>query len=1005
MDFFDNRYYRMNKLLMTSIGQWPYQSLKQRQILWVLVHLAIGTVCLVQGLKLLQYWGNIDMMVECMVPMGVQIVACLKSSNCIFNRVKMGQLLELMKKDWAGVENEAELSILKNYAHTGFLLGFSYVVCVFGSLAIYLIVPLTPQIFDIILPLNESRPRQFLYEVEYIIIDEEDHYVSIMIHNYVGSIITILVVVSVDAMLLAYVHHICGMFSILGYRLENIIKDTNIDENRARDIGNEKIYMRIAHCVEFHGQVLEYTRLIETSYSTSFLFQMAASMLMISATGLQVVSHLGDYEQVFRHGQFIMGQLFHLFVNSWPSQMLTDHTFRFRESVYFAKWYRFPLRGRHLLRLALLRSLKPCQMTAGNLYVMSMESFGTVRRFFIINYFHFSKFHAHIDVYELVSGLSRLFSPFPNFHGFSHASFAAEKTTSSLNHRSFIITTCMFTTLITFILMPVVPKLMDVVNPINTSRPLIYPLPLSYGYINVDKYYIPIMIHADCAILIAITTIVAMDTTYTVYVQHACGLFAALGSNEKKFVDTNNTRKMDRATYQAVVDCIEMHQGAIRYEAQWYETTPRSQKLILLMMMRSIEPCKLTAGKFFEMSFTSFSLVCMDVSDNLYFQINKILLIYLGQWPFQKTSHKYLYRMIYVCVMTTGAVSLSLYMIDGWGDLDSVVESTSFCISEAAIVVKFFNYILKEEQIKSLIFRMRSDWKSDILQPHLEVLRKYAMEGKSLTRFYSVYMYMTLTTFILMPLEPILMNVLAPLNASRSLIYPLPMAYGNIDTEKYYIPIMLHADVCMFLGITTVIAMDTMYTVFVQHACGLFASVGDRLQQLMESNENEFVTTMSSIKMENAMYQAVADCIKMHQGAIDFAAAVESVHANVMLPVIGLSVISVSMGGYQVVMHLDQPDEATRYTVYTLAKFFHVFYLSWPGQKLIDHSEQLRDLVYEAKWYEISPRTRKLLLFMMMRSIEPCKLTAGKLYDMSFANFGLVMRTSMSYFTVLTSFR
>nr|AXM05185.1 odorant receptor [Campoletis chlorideae] len=378
MDIFDRRYYRMNRLLMVALGLWPYQPLKQRRVQWVLVHLAVLTVCFVQGVKLIQYWGNIDMMVECMVPMGVQIVACLKSSNCIFNRMKMGQLLDLMKKDWAGVENEAELTILEGYAKTGFLLGFSYVVFVYGSLAIYLTVPLTPQILDIISPLNETRPRQFLYEVEYMIFDKDDHYVSIMIHNYFGSIVAILIVVSVDAMLLAYVHHICGMFSIIGYRLENVFKDTDADDNYSRDIENEKIYPHIANCVSYHGQILEFARLIETSYSTSFLFQMAASMLMISATGLQVVSHLGSYDQVFRHGQFIIGQLFHLFVNSWPSQMLTDHTFRFRESLYFAKWYRFSLRGRHLLRLAMLRSLKPCRMTAGNLYVMSVESFGTV---------------------------------------------------------------------------------------------------------------------------------------------------------------------------------------------------------------------------------------------------------------------------------------------------------------------------------------------------------------------------------------------------------------------------------------------------------------------------------------------------------------------------------------------------------------------------------------------------------------------------------------------------
>lgn len=46
-----------------------------------------------QGLKLIQLWGNIDMMVECMVPMGVQVVAFMKSCNTISNSVKVLQLL------------------------------------------------------------------------------------------------------------------------------------------------------------------------------------------------------------------------------------------------------------------------------------------------------------------------------------------------------------------------------------------------------------------------------------------------------------------------------------------------------------------------------------------------------------------------------------------------------------------------------------------------------------------------------------------------------------------------------------------------------------------------------------------------------------------------------------------------------------------------------------------------------------------------------------------------
>ena len=69
---------------------------------------------------------------------------------------------------------------------------------------------------DVIQPLNESRPREFLYQTEYFI-NEDEHYASIMFHNYVGTILTIVVIISADSMLLAYVHHVCGMFTIIAY--------------------------------------------------------------------------------------------------------------------------------------------------------------------------------------------------------------------------------------------------------------------------------------------------------------------------------------------------------------------------------------------------------------------------------------------------------------------------------------------------------------------------------------------------------------------------------------------------------------------------------------------------------------------------------------------------------------------------------------------------------------------------------------------------------------------
>ena len=87
----------------------------------------------------------------------------------------------------------------------------------------------------------------------------------------------------------------------------------------------------------------------------------------------------------------------------------------------------------------------------------------------------------------------------------------------------------MYSTLAMYVLMPLMPKILDFVMPLNESRTVVYPIPVKYGELKMDDYYFSIMLHADAAGLIAITTIVAMDTTYCVLVQHACGIFAMLG--------------------------------------------------------------------------------------------------------------------------------------------------------------------------------------------------------------------------------------------------------------------------------------------------------------------------------------------------------------------------------------------------------------------------------------------------------------------------------------------
>ncbi|KAF3054490.1 Odorant receptor 388, partial [Nylanderia fulva] len=59
----------------------------------------------------------------------------------------------------------------------------------------------------------------------------------------------------------------------------------------------------------------------------------------------------------------------------------------------------------------------------------------------------------------------------------------------------------------------------------------------------------------------------------------------------------------------------------------------------------------------------------------------------------------------------------------------------------------------------------------------------------------------------------------------------------------------------------------------------------------------------------------------------------------------------------------------------------------------------------KGRWYYTSRRCRKILLLILNRTMTPCKITAGNLMTLSIENYGAVLKTSMSYFTMLRSFQ
>ncbi|KAL0102409.1 hypothetical protein PUN28_017984 [Cardiocondyla obscurior] len=83
------------------------------------------------------------------------------------------------------------------------------------------------------------------------------------------------------------------------------------------------------------------------------------------------------------------------------------------------------------------------------------------------------------------------------------------------------------TTMIFYLLIPLIPKILDIIIPLNESRPLAYVFPAEYKVDKV-KFYYPIVFHSYVTTITTIIILFTIDTTYIVCVLHACSLFTAI---------------------------------------------------------------------------------------------------------------------------------------------------------------------------------------------------------------------------------------------------------------------------------------------------------------------------------------------------------------------------------------------------------------------------------------------------------------------------------------------
>lgn len=80
-------------------------------------------------------------------------------------------------------------------------------------LILFLSVPMYFPILDMIDALNQTRSRQQLLRVNYMVFNADDYFFYVYLQLAWGAIV-IVMIVTIDSLYIIIIHHICGLFAV-----------------------------------------------------------------------------------------------------------------------------------------------------------------------------------------------------------------------------------------------------------------------------------------------------------------------------------------------------------------------------------------------------------------------------------------------------------------------------------------------------------------------------------------------------------------------------------------------------------------------------------------------------------------------------------------------------------------------------------------------------------------------------------------------------------------------
>ncbi|XP_020296085.1 odorant receptor 22c-like [Pseudomyrmex gracilis] len=187
-------------------------------------------------------------------------------------------------------------------------------------------------------------------------------------------------------------------------------------------------------------------------------------------------------------------------------------------------------------------------------------------------------------------------------------------------------------------------------------------------------------------------------------------------------------------------------------------------------------------------------------------------------------------------------------------------------------------------------------------------------------------------------------------------------------------------------------ACDSFFFSITVHLCGQLELLKMKFTEIDKNSDN---------KHRNG--NILGPLVERHCHLIVLARNIEDAfNIYILLRLLIINIV-IATGGINVILLFNDHDYKGVLKIITAIQFYmvQIFLYTYAGDILQNQSLSILSAVYNSTWYEMSPVTVKDLVFVMMRTKIPLRISAGKFFYLTRATMTDILKTTLSYISFL----